>query len=154
MDVIEDFAGRFNTNLRLNQNFIIKKENKYFLLNPRLKKLVSENFFHAGVYLGKAKDGRFFPSFSLLRMIAEKEDANKVVVNEKTEWFFICGRDIFKQGIINVSGSKREGDHTLILNQYGECLGFGKILQNLDEEKGRVAVWNVADVGDFLRREH
>jgi len=154
MDVIRDFASRFNTNLRLNQSFIIKKENKYFLLNPRLKKLVSEDFFHAGVYLGKAKDGRFFPSFSLLRMIAEKEDANKVVVNEKTEWFFICGRDIFKQGIINASGSKREGDHTLILNQHGECLGFGKILQNLNEEKGHVAVWNVADVGDFLRREH
>jgi ribosome biogenesis protein Nip4 len=153
MDMFKDFAAQFNTNLRLNQSFIIKKDNRYFLLNPRLKKLVSKDFFHAGVYLGKIKGGKFFPSFSLLEMIAEKEDANKIVVNEMTEWFFICGRDVFRQGIVSVAGSKREGDHTLVLNQHGECLGFGKILQNFDEEKGHVVVWNVADVGDFLRRE-
>lgn len=154
MDPFKDFASQFNTNLSLTQSFIIKKENRYFLLNPKLKRLVSKDFFHAGVYLGKTKDGKFFPSFSLLAMIAKSEDANKIVVNEMTEWLFICGRDVFRQGIVNVTGSKREGDHTLVLNQHGECLGFGKILQNLEEEKGHVAVCNVADVGDFLRREH
>ncbi len=85
-------------------------------------------------------------------MIAEKK-VNKIIVDSKTAWLFICGRDIFKQGILKVMGSKRKGDYTLILNQHDECLGFGRILRNLDEERGGTAVKNISDVGDFLRRE-
>jgi len=32
-------------------------------------------------------------------------------------------------------------------------LGFGQIVSNLDGEKQDVAVKNVFDIGDFLRRE-
>jgi ribosome biogenesis protein Nip4 len=85
-------------------------------------------------------------------MIAEKK-ANKIIVDKKTEWLFICGRDIFKQGIIKATGSKKRGDYTLILNQHGECLGFGKIIHNLNGEKSGFAVKNISDIGDFLRRE-
>jgi ribosome biogenesis protein Nip4 len=77
--------------------------------------------------------------------------ANKIVVDDKTEWLFICGRDIFKQGIVKTMGSKSKGDHTLVLNRYGECLGFGRITRNLDE--AGVVIENVSDIGDFLRRE-
>ena len=153
MNPIKDIASQFNTNLKLDQNLIVKKENRYFLINSKLEKLISKDFFYAGTYLGKTKDGKFFPSFILLAIIAEKENANKIIVNEKTEWLFICGKDVFKQGIISVTGSKRKGDNTLILNQHEECLGFGKILHNLDEEREGVAVRNISDVGDFLRRE-
>ncbi|NWF97272.1 MAG: hypothetical protein HXY34_14130, partial [Candidatus Thorarchaeota archaeon] len=38
-------------------------------------------------------------------------------------------------------------------NKYGECLGFGKILHNLEETREKVAVKNISDIGDFLRRE-
>jgi len=86
----------------------------------------------------------------LLTIIAEG-NANKVIVDEKTEWLFICGRDVFKQGIVKVIGSKQKGSYALILNQHGECLGFGKILQNLEREG--VAIKNISDIGDFLRRE-
>ncbi|MEM2970964.1 MAG: hypothetical protein QW270_00875 [Candidatus Bathyarchaeia archaeon] len=151
MKVIKDFVSWFGAKISLNENFIAKRKGRYFLLNEELKKFVRENFFYAGVYLGKVKGGKFFPSFNLLRMIAEK-GANKIVVDEKTAWLFICGRDIFKQGIIQVFGSKKRGDYTLILNRHGECLGFGKILHNLDEAEG-VVVKNIVDIGDFLRRE-
>jgi ribosome biogenesis protein Nip4 len=50
-------------------------------------------------------------------------------------------------------GSKRRDEYTLILNQYGECLGFGRILGNLDEMVKGVVVKNISDLGDFLRRE-
>lgn len=78
-----------------------------------------------------------------------------MVIDEKTEWLFICGRDIFKRGIIEIKGSKRKSNYTLILNQHDECLGFGKILHNIDEEnnKKKVVVKNISDIGDFLRRE-
>jgi len=152
MKLIKDFISRFETRISLDKNLIIKKQNRYFLLNEKMKRLIPENFFYAGTYLGKVKKGKFFPSFNLLRMIAE-EKANKVIVDKKTEWLFICGRDIFKQGITEVMGSKRKGGYTLILNQHSECLGFGKILCNLDKEKDGVAIKNISDIGDFLRRE-
>jgi ribosome biogenesis protein Nip4 len=117
-----------------------------------LKRLISKDFFYAGTYLGKTKRGKFFPSFNLLRMITRKK-ANKVIVDKKTEWLFICGRDIFKKGMTEVTGLKRKGDYTLIVNQHGECLGFGKMLCNLDKAKDAVVVENISDIGDFLRRE-
>jgi ribosome biogenesis protein Nip4 len=41
------------------------------------------------------------------------------------------------------------------MNRHGECLGFGKILFDIDGEKdgNKVIVKNVSDIGDFLRRE-
>jgi ribosome biogenesis protein Nip4 len=77
------------------------------------------------------------------------------VVDDKTAWLFIVGRDVFKRGIVKVTGSGRKGNVTLIVNRYGECLGFGKIMHNLDKnvQKDSVAVKNVSDIGDFLRRE-
>jgi ribosome biogenesis protein Nip4 len=152
MKPLKDFVDQFGGSISLDENLIVKKENRYFLLNESLKKLITKDFFYAGIYLGKVKDGNFFPSFSLLKLIAERK-ANKIIVDKKTEWLFICGRDIFKQGIIKATGSKRKGDYALILNQHGECLGFGKILHALDEEKEGVAVKNISDIGDFLRRE-
>jgi ribosome biogenesis protein Nip4 len=152
MKPLKDFVSQFGGSISLDESLMIKKENRYFLLNESLKKLITKDFFCAGTYIGKIKNGKFFPSFSLLRMIAER-NANKIIVDKKTEWLFICGRDIFKQGIIKVMGSQRKGDYTLILNQHGECLGFGKILHHLDKEKEGVAVKNISDIGDFLRRE-
>jgi len=152
MKQIIDFVSRFQTRINLNRKLIMEKQSRYFLLNENLKRLTPKGFFYAGIYLGKTKNGRFFPSFNLLRMIT-KNKANKTIVDKKTEWLFICGRDIFKQGITKVTGSKRKGDYTLILNQHGECLGFGKILYSLDKAQKGVVIKNILDIGDFLRRE-
>jgi ribosome biogenesis protein Nip4 len=149
---IKDFVSRFQTRISLDKNLIVKRRNRYFLLNNSLKRLISKDFFYAGTYLGKTKRGKFFPSFNLLRMITRKK-ANKVIVDKKTEWLFICGRDIFKKGMTEVTGLKRKGDYTLIVNQHGECLGFGKMLCNLDKAKDAVVIENISDIGDFLRRE-
>ncbi|MGQ9624509.1 MAG: hypothetical protein ACUVT9_03965 [Candidatus Bathycorpusculaceae bacterium] len=131
---------------------MVKKRNKYFLLDEKLQKFIMNGFFYVGIYLGKIENGKFFPSVNLLNMIVEKA-ANKVTVDKKTEWLFVCGRDIFRQGIIRVNGSKKKGDYTLVLNVYGECLGFGQIKRSLDEEGVGVYVKNMFDIGDFLRRE-
>jgi len=152
MKLIKDFVSRFGAKISLDEFLVVEKQNRYFLLNIELKKLIAKDFFYAGIYLGKAKNGRFFPSFNLLKILAKKK-ANKIIVDKKTEWLFICGRDIFQKGITKVIGSKRKGDYALILNQHSECVGFGKILRNLDEEKEGVAVKNISDLGDFLRRE-
>jgi len=152
MKQLEDFVNRFQARISLNKNLMAKRRDRYFLLNDSLKRLISEDFFCAGTYLGKTKKGKFFPSFNLLRLIAAKK-GNKVIVDKKTEWLFICGRDIFRKGIAEVVGSKRKGDYTLVLNRHGECLGFGKTLCNLDKAKDKVVIKNILDLGDFLRRE-
>jgi ribosome biogenesis protein Nip4 len=82
-----------------------------------------------------------------------KGEANKIVVDRKAAWLFVCGRDIFRRGILAVHGSRRKGDYVLVLNEFGECLGFGKITHSLDAVETQVVVKNISDVGDFLRRE-
>ena len=149
----EVFASRFGAKVAFNSQFILEKSQRYYLLNPRLKKVGQEDFFYAGLYLGKVgKNGGFFPSFNLLNMLVDVA-ANKIVVDRKAAWLFICGRDVFRTGIVKVMGSKRKGDATLVLNEFGECLGFGMIMDDLSGSEGKVAVKNVLDVGDFLRRE-
>jgi ribosome biogenesis protein Nip4 len=130
----------------------VKRHGRYFLLNENLKRFASKEFFYAGTYLGRVKDGRFFPSFNLLDIIAEKK-ANEVTVDRKTEWLFICGRDIFSQGITKVTGSTKKKGYMLVLNLHGECLGYGKILGNFDEKRKGLVIENSLDIGDFLRRE-
>lgn len=154
MKPIVDFAKRFSARLDLDKAFLLATEGRYFLVNERLKPLVRNDFYYAGVYLGKVKRGIFFPSFILLMMLA-KGKANKVVVDDKTAWLFIVGRDVFKRGIVKATGSRRKGDYTLILNRHNECLGFGRLMHSLDEvqEKNEVVVKNISDIGDFLRRE-
>jgi ribosome biogenesis protein Nip4 len=154
MKPVDNFIERFGTSLSLNESLIVKKQNRYYLTNEKLREFIKEDFFYAGAYLGKAKNGIFFPSFILLAMLAEGK-SNKIFVDQKTAWLFVCGRDIFKRGILNMSGSIRKGDCALVLNQHNECLGFGKILLNIHEglDKNKVVVKNISDVGDFLRRE-
>ena len=153
MKEINDFVSQFNASIPLDENRIVRNRNRYYLLSKKLKQQVPKGFFYVGAYLGAVKGASFFPSFLLLAMIAERK-ANKLVVDKKTAWLFICGRDIFKKGILKGNGS-RKGNYTLILNEHNECLGFGKIMHNLRgaPDASKVAVKNILDIGDFLRRE-
>lgn len=153
MKVIKNFVFQCGAKLSLSPEFILNKSGRFFLVSNNLRGYIQKDFYYAGTYLGKAKKGKFFPSFNLLTMLA-KGEANKVVVDKKAAWLFICGRDIFRKGILAVRGSRKKGDHTLVLNEFRECLGFGKIIGRLNEgAKTEVAVKNISDIGDFLRRE-
>ena len=152
MKPYEVFASRFGCRVAFNSEMVTEKNQRYYLLNPRLKTILQNDYYYAGLYLGKVKNGMFFPSFNLLNLLVDAA-ANKIVVDPKAAWLFVCGRDVFRVGIVKVMGSKRKGDATLILNEFGECLGFGKILEDITGSEGKIVVKNVLDVGDFLRRE-
>jgi ribosome biogenesis protein Nip4 len=152
MKQIAAFASQFGARITLNSEFIVEKSQRYYLLNPRIRKLIRSDFYYAGLYLGKVKNGVFFPSFNLMAMLVDVA-ANKVVVDRKAAWLFICGRDLFRAGIVKAYGSQRKGDSTLVLNEFGECLGFGKIISSLNQAEGKVVLRNILDAGDFLRRE-
>jgi ribosome biogenesis protein Nip4 len=154
MNAIQKFAFQVGAKLFLEADLTVEKGGRYFLLNKDLLEIARKDFYYAGIYLGKVKNGKFFPSFNILAMFARGE-GNKIVVKKRSAWLFICGRDIFQKGILAVGGSRKKGDHTLVLNEFGECLGYGRIICNLGKaaKKNEVAVKNVSDVGDFLRRE-
>lgn len=153
MKEIKAFVEQFNGHITLDESHVVRRRNRYYLLPENLKQHIPDKFFYAGVYLGAVKGTSFFPSFPLLSTIAAGK-ANKLVVDSKTAWLFICGRDIFKQGILNDTRLKK-GDYALIMNEQNECLGFGKIMINIRQEIDvkKVAVKNILDIGDFLRRE-
>ncbi|MBS7632706.1 hypothetical protein KEJ15_03675 [Candidatus Bathyarchaeota archaeon] len=153
MKKITAFAREFGAKLELRRNLIVKKNNRYFLVDEKLKPFALDNFYFAGIYLGKVKKSKFFPSFELLRIIAEEGKANQITITERAEWLFICGRDIFGKNILKVKGSTKRGVHTLVMSKHGDCLGFGRILHDLKDGVAGVAVKNVSDIGDFLRRE-
>ncbi len=151
---VTTFAAQFGVEIAVNPDFTVEKNGRFYLVNAQLKPLVRQDFFYAGVFLGKAKEGKFFPSFNLLSMLAKK-DANRIVVDRRAAWLFICGRDILAKSVLRVLGSAKKHSNVLVLNEFGECLGFGRITGNLSGNAGmdEVAVRNVSDVGDFLRRE-
>lgn len=147
-----NFLRTFDAEISLSETSILKNDTRYYLLNETAKHLASQDIFYAGTYLGKLKNGRFFPAFGLLRIMTEGK-ANRVIVDEKTEWLFVCGRDVFKRGIVKMIRSPHKGDHVLVLNRYSECLGFGRLLYDSSQKESDVAVKNILDLGDFLRRE-
>jgi ribosome biogenesis protein Nip4 len=152
--VLEHFASEFGVQVSFNPELLVEKNGRYFLVNSNLRPLMKQDFFVAGVFLGKAKDGKFFPGFNFLAMLAKK-DASRIVVDEKAAWLFICGRDVLGKSVRHVYGSGRKHTNVLVLNGFGECLGFGRIVGKLSGEAGvnEIAVRNVSDIGDFLRRE-
>jgi ribosome biogenesis protein Nip4 len=153
MKVIVKFAFQLGAKIALNPSFVVEKAGRYFLLNEALLKSARKDFYCAGAYLGKVKNGKFFPSFNLLSILA-KGEANKIIVEKNGAWLFICGRDIFRKAIAAVHGLHKKGNHVLVLNEFGECLGFGRVVRSWEGiSKNEVVVKNILDVGDFLRRE-
>ncbi len=152
MKPINCFALQVGAGVPFKKEQVVKQHDRYFLLNQTVKGIVRKEFVYAGIYLGKSKGPKFFPSFDLLDILSVGK-SNKIIVDGKTAWLFICGRDIFRKGILSYKGSSQKGRHTLILNEYNECLGFGRIIRSLDDVKDGLSVKHVSDVGDFLRRE-
>ncbi len=147
------FIKQFTNKKIIDERNLLVSGEKFFIVNERLKEIIKKTDkipFYAGTCIGKSKGYKFFPSFSLLQRISTYT-TNKIWVDANTEWLFVCGRDIFAQGITKVTGHQDKGGISLIFNQHDELLGFGKIVQKLNQKE--VVVMNILDVGDFLRRE-
>ncbi len=146
------FAVQFGAQITLNPDLVLERGSRFYLLNASLQSFTARQFFFAGLYLGKTKKGVFFPSFNLLNLLVPSAQ-NKVVLDRKAAWLFICGRDVFRKGVLKTFGPKGKGTAVLVLNEFGECLGFGRLTGGSGEVEDGVAVRNVLDLGDFLRRE-
>lgn len=121
----------------------IEIKGQYFLLKGlgEYKDKIKETPVYAGIYLGKKG---FVPGVYLLDFINQRTK-QKIIVDDKAAWLFVCGRDILDQGVIK--GDVKKGDFVLVLNKTKECLGYGKAVM------GNIFLKNYFDIGDFLRRE-
>lgn len=93
-----------------------------------------------GLSLGIQKKN-FKPSLYLLEKISKLSE-NKIFINDKAEWLFLCGRDVFLDNVVEDNSSNKL---FLVQNCRDENLGLGMKKGNL--------ILNIIDRGDFLRRE-
>ena len=151
MELINKFISNFT-----GENFgpIIKLRKEYYLVNENLVMLMEEikntdnEPKHIGVFLGTINNKLFEPSIELLKIISQFSE-KKVYVNDKAEWLFLCGRDIFGNSITKANAVN---GLVLIQNKKDENLGFGKIIAPL-ENKNKVVIKNILDRGAYLRME-
>lgn len=141
--MIENFIKKF-TDKKIGE--ITEMRNQFFLADSGLleiKNKINEEPFALGTFLGEVRKNNFCPSIALLDMLSKISD-RKVFVNERAEWLFLCGRDLFEEGIVKKNADK---GFVLVQNKIDENLGYGEIVS------GKIAVKNFLDKGDFLRRE-
>jgi ribosome biogenesis protein Nip4 len=113
-----------------------------------IDKRINREASYAGLLLGSMRGKRFVPAPALLDLIAPHTQ-RWITVDEKAEWLFLCGRDVFGCSILKANV---DGGIALVLNRHKEVLGYGSVVTR---DKGRkdVFVKNLLDKGDFLRRE-
>jgi ribosome biogenesis protein Nip4 len=124
---------------------ILVEDNKYYLIDNESKKIkdeISRSVFSCGLFLGENKQSDFYPSLLLIDLIS-KYTTKKIIINKKTEWLFLCGRDIFEDSVIDKSTNH---GYVLVLNELDEILGIGLFKGN--------TILNLFDKGDYLRREN
>jgi len=122
---------------------VIQLGRRFYNVQPEqntLRENIANDVYSCGTPLGEQKK-TFQPSLALLDHIA-KTTERKIIINKKSAWLFLCGRDVFKTGIT------KTGPEGLVIvqNKHRETLGYGI------HQKGEIK--NLLDKGHFLRREH
>ncbi len=138
---IDEFTKKF-TSEKISDT--VKIGRNFFQVSDELldmKNKIKVQPFAIGTYLGSGKP--FHPSIAMLDWM-DKRTEKYVVIDKKSAWLFLCGRDVFSNSIVKQNSDKGQ---VLVKNEFGEVLGLGEFTGK------RVAIKNLLDRGDFLRRE-
>lgn len=100
-----------------------------------------EQLRYAGCWIGEIEDGILKPSPEYVDILSQSSK-NRVVVNEKGEWLFLCGRDLLAESIISMES---DDDLVFVFNRYGENIGLGC--------RKAKTIKNLTDKGIYLRME-
>jgi ribosome biogenesis protein Nip4 len=141
---MKELIKKFTDKKIIDFSSMVQLDAEFYLFDKKLNQIkdkINKTPVLMGAYLGRQDK----PSLFLLQELA-KHAKNKVWVNEKGEWLFICKRNLLQESITKSSEGIKEDDFVLVLNQHEECLGYGKM------DKNKI-VKRVFDIGDFLRRE-
>jgi ribosome biogenesis protein Nip4 len=141
---LQEFLQPFGVKRTVNAQLVGRS---YFIVKE--KELLSKRPLYTGECIAHVRGPVLIPSIDFLQQIA-KEARKHIILNEKAEWLFICGRDVFAKGITS-HNNPETGERVVILNQHKECLGYGDVIAPLDGKK--VVIKRLFDIGDLLRRE-
>ena len=131
---------------------VVKIKNKYFLLDKDEREIFEKIPLDAesvGIFLGEEKRNEFSPSLALLDILSKISD-RKMVIDEKSAWLFLCGRDVMGHSVVS---SNVEDGLVLLQDKNDRNLGYGRIIANLKRRNDTIVVKNILDRGDYLRRE-
>jgi ribosome biogenesis protein Nip4 len=113
--------------------------------------------YTSGLFLGSIKLKKFYPSFPFLYFVS-KFGINYpyILLNDKAEILFLYGRDVLGDSIIGFSSELKENCLVIILNKNKEPLGIGRtrFSDNTINEKGKITVSNLMDLGVYHRNEN
>lgn len=147
--MIKEFMAKFSGKELIKEEDMISLQNEFYVLPEDLQKIFKRIFMkpvYAGEYLGKSGANKFIPSLYLLNLLC-KNTEKKILVNDRGEWLFVCGRDILKESVIQ-TGDVKKDELVLVVNKYNECIGVGVF-----KDDKKCFIKNYFDLGDFLRRE-
>lgn len=167
MKQMQEFIEKFTKeNIFLDEN-LVKQGREFYLRNKNTSTIIDkidEQVLHAGLFLGETKSNQFTCSMHLLELIAQHTN-KKIIVEDKAEWLFACGRDVFSSQVENDREFK-EGTFVIVINKNKEVLGLAKKVKlqiknkdrsrnskNSQRDTGNTIYKNILDIGDYLRRE-
>jgi ribosome biogenesis protein Nip4 len=120
---------------------------RYYLVNEELATFKSgeQRKPHSmGLYLGMGFR-QFTPTPALLTLLAQHSNRKAFTTDEKGEWLFLCGRDIFPE----LYKTEVTEGYVLVQNQHNENIGLAQLVP---DKKG-LLLKNVLDRGNYLRHE-
>lgn len=136
-----------------------KENNKLlFLITENLKKFIFyPSIYASGMFLGSLNNKKFYLSLSFLFLVSKfGNNYPFVVVSDEAEKLVLYGRDILGGSIIEFSPDLKENLLVIIFNKNKEPLGIGRsrFSNSLIQQKGRITVSTLMDLGAYLREEN
>jgi ribosome biogenesis protein Nip4 len=99
-----------------------------------------EDVWYTKGFVGQKKP-RFVPSVYFLDEFLSKSP-RVAVINKKSAWLFLCGRDVLEDSIISIT---HKSGSIIVKDENGVCLGIARIERDI--------LKNTFDKGWLLRRE-
>jgi ribosome biogenesis protein Nip4 len=121
---------------------------RYYLVNEEVADFKSgeqRKPYATGLFLGMGPRA-FVPSAALLTLLSKTSSRKATLNDEKAEWHFLCGKDIFPEFYT----TDITAGLVLVQNKLGENLGLAKMEH--DTKKG-LLLKNVLDRGNYLRHD-
>jgi ribosome biogenesis protein Nip4 len=125
---------------------IIKKSRFIYAVSNEVFEVadsIDDNFLYAGTLLGEVKK-EFMPSPEFVDFLS-KHSSNKITVNPKSEWMFLCKKDIFKSGVLKDT-SDRKARKVFVQTVNGENIGLAFAFK-----EGKYL--HIIDKGAYVRKE-
>lgn len=122
---------------------------KFYKVNKELLDKAKIEPDSIGIYLGKINKGKFLPSIEFIDILSKRSRRKLTINDDKTEWLYLCGRDIFGKSI---SKYTVKNGFAFVFNGRNENLGYGKFIENINK-KEKAVFKNLLDKGAYLRIE-